>query len=124
MLLRCAQGFCDSQPHPAYQPPNLTRARAAPASPHHSFPGILTQASCCWCKPVPGSQPHLWMRMVLPHENVMQPSSPQLCLSGAEDTTVHPERSLGLSGEYSYIEALQCHQTCPELAKNSGLVFI
>lgn len=27
---------------------------------------ILTWASCCQCRPVPGCQPHLWMRKLLP----------------------------------------------------------
>lgn len=37
---------------------------------------ILTWASCCRCRPVPGCQPHLWMRMVLPTGTL---PSPQDC---------------------------------------------
>lgn len=88
---------------------------------------ILTQASCCWCKPVPGSQPHLWMRMVLPHRNVTQPSSPKVSLSGkrVQRTPLSTlKKSLGLSGEYNRTEVPQGYQTCPEHAKNSGLAFI
>lgn len=65
MFLQCAQGFHDSQPYVS-QTSNLSMARAAPVSPDDTFLVVLTQASCCLCKPVLGSQTHLWMRKELP----------------------------------------------------------